>query len=101
MSALMDQSAATWRPATEREPRLPAILANRPSGVRNKLVGFQRRHVVRAQRAHANYRDLYHTNQGLPIAPTSAVWGFLRNLVATRPWQALSVLLLNATTAVI
>lgn len=104
MSAeLLPGSVATWVEPTHdgRDPRLPALLVDRPQGLIRRLKAFKDRFFLRQRRAEEVFAASRNPAQGLPVAQNAAVVAFLHGLLVHRRFLAVGVLLLNALSAVV
>jgi len=96
-----DASRTSQAAAGQRPARLPAELAvprDASPGVR--LRAWHRRHLLRERRAASFYEASRNPERGLPVATSSAVKRFVRDLMARRRGLAVLLLLANGAAAV-
>jgi ABC-type multidrug transport system fused ATPase/permease subunit len=92
-------SAATWqsRPA---DPVIPPELVPPSSGSpAERLRAWRRRHLLRERRARDYYTSSRSPERGLPVADRPAVVEFLREMLKTRRWMVVALLVLHALAA--
>ena len=93
-------SAATWpdRPATDTvvDPRL---IPPTDAPLHERLAAWRMRHHLRRQTAEEVYAASRYPERGWPVADDHAVFGFFRELIATRRRQVTLLVLLNALAA--
>lgn len=97
---LLPGSAQTWQESTSRPP-IPEEL-HRPHGVGpgERLRAWRRRHLLREQRAQAEYQASRNPERGLPVAGARAAWEFVKTLMAKRRALVVGVLVLHAVAAI-
>ncbi|WP_198671607.1 ABC transporter ATP-binding protein [Desertihabitans aurantiacus] len=97
----LDDSARTWRDDRVVAPRVPAELVPPHHGrVGERLRAWQRRHRLRAERADGYFHSSRAPERGLPVAPASAVTGFVGELLSHRRARVAWLLALNIAAAV-
>jgi len=86
-SDLLATSAETWHDGRDMEP-LPPVLARmwqmEGKPLDERIRGLRERYLVRKQRALDYFASTRSPKRGLPVAPSSAVLSFVRDLLASR-----------------
>ncbi len=97
----LDDSASTWHTDNRPAPRVPGSL--RPpvqAGLRERLIAWRRRHLLREKRAATFYRSSRNPDRGLPVADNQAVRGFITGMLTSRRSMLVGLLVLNGLAAV-
>ncbi|MVA74838.1 ATP-binding cassette domain-containing protein [Auraticoccus sp. F435] len=96
-----EDSARTWVHDTDALPRVPAeLVPPEHAGPRERLRAWRRRHRIRAERADSYYHSTRAPERGLPVAPATAVVGFVSGLLRRRRSRVVLLLALNVAAAV-
>ncbi|SDD15752.1 ABC transporter ATP-binding protein [Auraticoccus monumenti] len=97
----LQHSARSWREGATAEPRVPVGLeVPRGVGAGERMRAWRGRHRLRAARAEAYFLSSRAPERGLPVAPASAVTGFLGELLGHRRTKVALLLLANIAAAV-
>src|SRR5487761_2570735 len=84
---LLATSAQTWRDGPDVQP-LPEVLTRMwqmgGKPLDERVRGLRERYLIRQQRARDYFASTRSPKRGLPVAPSSAVVTFVRDLLATR-----------------
>src|SRR5664280_67145 len=84
---LLATSAETWRDGPDVEPLPPVLTRMWQMGGKpldERVRGLRERYLVRQKRARDYFESTRAPKRGLPVAPSSAVVAFVRDLLASR-----------------
>ena len=99
MGTPLADSAATWRTGP-RPPAVPPELFPPTGGsFLSRLRAWRRRHLLRERRALDYYASSREPERGLPVADRPAVLAFLREMLQTRRWMVVALLVLHSLAA--
>ncbi|WP_147919045.1 ABC transporter ATP-binding protein [Ruania zhangjianzhongii] len=93
-------SAQTWQQATSAPPIPEELRRTHHGSPGQRLRAWHRRHLLREQRARAEYRNSRNPRRGLPVAGARAAWEFVKTLMAKRRALVAGVLVLHALAAI-
>jgi len=97
---LLPGSADSWQ-APRRTPAVPVELRPPQHGsLRQRLRAWRSRHLLREERARAEYHRSRNPERGLPVSAGRAAWEFVRVLIGRRRTLVTGVLVLHALAAI-
>ncbi|GAA1826141.1 ABC transporter ATP-binding protein [Microlunatus capsulatus] len=99
LTTQLEGSAETWRTGTPA-PVVPPVLEPPYRGApRERLRAWRARHLAREERAEEYYRGSRRPARALPVAGSSDVVAFLRDLFTSRRFLVVALLVLHALAA--
>lgn len=95
-------SADTWRDPTDRRDDLPdGLFATHEGGPLRRLLDLRLRYLLRQHRAEDYFVASREPEHGLPVASNGEVGRFLGQLLGSRPWMLVGMLVVNVGAAVV
>ncbi|OYN91546.1 ABC transporter ATP-binding protein [Parenemella sanctibonifatiensis] len=94
-------SAESWRTPDNSRPDLPGeLFADRSASWGDRAKALLHRYTLRRERAEEWYARTRSDQAGLPVAGNKEVGRFLRQLISTKPWIVVLVVIANVAAAV-